>query len=86
MEHSAVLLTCIMLPHGLKTFVLSIFEGQLKTGFTVYANILFGYDVGEPRSLRTRHIQYVCQYMSKLVNKYSLCNHPPIREEVRTPH
>ena len=35
MEHSAVLLTCIKLPHGLKTFVLSIFKWLLKTGFTV---------------------------------------------------
>ena len=25
-EHSAILLTCIELPHGLKTFVFSIFE------------------------------------------------------------
>ena len=29
------LLTCIKLPHDLKTFVLSIFEWPLKTGFTV---------------------------------------------------
>ena len=35
MEHSAVLLSCIRLPHGFKTFVLSIFEWLLKTGFTV---------------------------------------------------
>ena len=34
-EHSVVLLTCIALPHGFKTFVLSIFEWPLKTGFTV---------------------------------------------------
>ena len=34
-EHSIVLLNCIELPHGLKTFVLSIFEWPLKTGFTV---------------------------------------------------
>ena len=34
-EHSAVLLTCIKIPHGFKTFVLSIFEWPLKTGFTV---------------------------------------------------
>ena len=37
-EHSAILLTCIKLPHGFKTFVLSIFEWPLKTGFTVYDN------------------------------------------------
>ena len=30
-------LTCIKLPHGLKTLVLSIFEWPLKTGFTVQA-------------------------------------------------
>ena len=40
MEHSAVLLTCIKLPHGLKTFVLSIFKWPLKTGFTVQVCIL----------------------------------------------
>ena len=32
-EHSAIRLTCIKLPHGFKTFVLSIFEQPLKTGF-----------------------------------------------------
>ena len=37
MEHSAVLLTCIKVPHGFKTFVLYIFESLLKTGFTVSA-------------------------------------------------
>ena len=35
MEHSAVLLTCIKVPHGFKTFVLSVFEWPLKTGFNV---------------------------------------------------
>ena len=35
-EHSAVLLTCIKLPNGFKTFVLCIFVWPLKTGFTVY--------------------------------------------------
>ena len=34
-EHSAILLICIKQPHGFKTFVLSIFEWPLKTGFTV---------------------------------------------------
>ena len=34
-EHSAILSTCINLPHGFKTFVLSFFEWPLKTGFTV---------------------------------------------------
>ena len=34
-EHYAILSTCIGLPHGFKTFVLSIFERPLKTGFTV---------------------------------------------------
>ena len=36
-EHSAILLTCINLPNDFKTFVLSIFEWLLKTGFTVIA-------------------------------------------------
>ena len=36
-EHSAVLLTFIKLPFVFKTFVLSIFEWPLKTGFTVYS-------------------------------------------------
>ena len=34
-QHSAILLNCIKLPHGFKTFALSIFEWPLKTGFTV---------------------------------------------------
>ena len=34
-EHSAILSTFIMLPFVIKTFVLSIFEWPLKTGFTV---------------------------------------------------
>ena len=29
-------LTCIKLPHGFQTLVLSVFEWSLKTGFTVY--------------------------------------------------
>ena len=35
-EHSAILLTCTKLPPVFKTFVLSIFECLLKTGFTDY--------------------------------------------------
>ena len=35
MEHSAILLTCTKQPPVFKTFVLSIFEWSLKTGFTV---------------------------------------------------
>ena len=35
MEHSAVRLSCIKIPHGFQTFVLSIFEWRPKTGFTV---------------------------------------------------
>ena len=35
-EHSAILSTSIKLPVVFKTFVLSIFEWPLKTGFTVY--------------------------------------------------
>ena len=34
-EHSAILSTFIKLPFVIKTFVLSIFERPLKTGFTV---------------------------------------------------
>ena len=34
-EHSAILSTFIKLPFVFKTFVLSIFECPLKTGFTV---------------------------------------------------
>ena len=34
-EHSAILSTCIKLPFVMKSFVLSIFEWPLKTGFTV---------------------------------------------------
>ena len=35
LEHSALLLTCIKLPPGFKTFVLSIFEKPLETKYTV---------------------------------------------------
>ena len=38
-EHSAILSTFIKLPFAIKTFVLSIFEWPLKTGFTVFFNI-----------------------------------------------
>ena len=34
-EHSAIRLTCIKLPSIFKTYVLSILEWPLKTGFTV---------------------------------------------------
>ena len=34
-EHSAILLTFIKLPFDIKTFVLSILEWPLKTGFTI---------------------------------------------------
>ena len=37
-EHSAILPTFIKLPYVFKTFVLSIFEWQLKTGFTEFEN------------------------------------------------
>ena len=39
LEHSAILLTFIKLPFVIKVFVLSIFEWQLKTGFTIYQNL-----------------------------------------------
>ena len=39
-EHSAILLTFIMLPFVIKIFVLSIFEWTHKTGFTVIAATL----------------------------------------------
>ena len=39
-EHSAILLTFIKLPFVMKTFVLTVFEWQLKTGFTVHNMVL----------------------------------------------
>ena len=47
--HSALFSTCIELPHGFKTFVLSIFERLLKTGFTV---TLFKENHGDPKIFR----------------------------------
>ena len=44
MEHSALLLACIKLLHGFKTFVLSSFEWSLKTVFTV----LIAYELKPP--------------------------------------
>ena len=38
-EHSAILLTFIKLPFVFKIFDLSIFEWQLKTGFTVFGYV-----------------------------------------------
>ena len=40
MEHSAVLFTFIKTPHCFQTFVLSIFEWPLKTGYTVPTYLL----------------------------------------------
>ena len=39
-EHSAILSTFIKLPFPIKIFVLSTFKWLLKTGFTVFNNIL----------------------------------------------
>ena len=50
LEHSAILLTCIELPHGFKTFVLTIFEWPLKTGFTVYPVIKTGHTATPTKS------------------------------------
>ena len=41
-DHSAILSTFIKLPSVFKSFVLSVFEWPLKTGFTVDENILLG--------------------------------------------
>ena len=35
-EHSAILTTFIKLPFSIKTFALTIFKWQIKTGFTVF--------------------------------------------------
>ena len=45
-EHSAMLLTCTKLPPVFKTFVLSIFEWPLKTGFTVHVTDCYTYRIG----------------------------------------
>ena len=39
LEHSAILSTFIELPFVFKTFVLSVFEWPLKTGFTVFMHV-----------------------------------------------
>ena len=39
-EHSAILSTFIKLPFVMKTFVLSVFEWPLRTGFTVHNLVL----------------------------------------------
>ena len=39
LEHSVILSTFIKLPFAFKTFVLFIFECQLKTGFTVVKRV-----------------------------------------------
>ena len=49
LEHSAVFLTCIKLPYGFKTFVLSILEWPLKTGFTVSKCVGHSYKIQNTR-------------------------------------
>ena len=44
-EHSAILLTFIKQPFSIKTFVLSIFKWPLKTGFTVFKELMIFYSV-----------------------------------------
>ena len=56
-EHSAILLTFIKLPFVNKTFVLSIFEWQFYTGFTVCVSFLYGLSV----------------YMGKLSTRFTMC-------------
>ena len=41
MEHSAILSIFFKLPFAIKTFVLSIFEWPLKTGFTLPAPLVW---------------------------------------------
>ena len=40
LEHCAILFTFIKLPFDIKIFVMSIFEWQLKTGFTVSSMVM----------------------------------------------
>ena len=54
-EHSAILSTFIKLPFSIKTFVLSIFKWQLKTGFTV-TNVLMLYVPVNIVSVMSGHI------------------------------
>ena len=60
LEHSAILLTFIKLPFVFKTFVLSIFEWPLRTGFTV-VSILF-YDRYHQHWLADRGYDYDNDY------------------------
>ena len=55
--HSAILLTRTKLPHVLQTFVLSMFERPLKTGFIVYIYI---YILKEKRNATDKHIIFAC--------------------------
>ena len=66
-EHSAVLLTCIKLTNGLKTFVLSIFEWSLKIVFTVRGSLhllptdsLLFYVYKVPNLYIGMYIMFVC--------------------------
>ena len=69
----AILSTCIKLPHGFKTFVLSIFEWPLKTGFTVLSQVF--------NKIMTKDKQCLCvqdkkkmshQYFSHIVQSLQL--------------
>ena len=60
-EHSAILLIFIKLPFVIKIFVFSIFELQLKTGFTVMYTIksLFNtLDINLTYNVLINHIRY----------------------------
>ena len=50
-EHSAIFSTFITLPLVFKTFVLSVFEWLLKTGFTVFAMVYHGLKSSYPLRL-----------------------------------
>ena len=56
-EHSAILSTCIKLPSVFKTFVLSIFEWPLKTGFTVF----FSYFSKETECVVVTQNNHLCE-------------------------
>ena len=66
-EHSAILSTFIKLPYVFKTFVLSIFEWPLKTGFTVYFKNAFMLNTFKPNGVSRLYLLNESIYNSRVI-------------------
>ena len=76
-EYMAIFLTFIKLPLAIKTFVLSIFEWPLKTGFTVFGFVSgpMSMDEVDPKYLMPFFDRLFCCLPERLLQKLR-CNLP----------